>query len=463
MSNPSPAGAPIMPSMDIGTLRRHDKPVPRYTSYPTAPHFHDGVGERDYADWLGAVGAAERISLYLHVPFCARMCWYCGCHTKVVKRYEPVAGYAGLLRREAGLVAGQLREGPSVGHVHWGGGTPTMLSAADFAALMDGLRDRFSFAPDAEVAVEIDPRTLDQAKVAALAGAGVNRASLGVQDLNETVQVAINRIQPYEMTARAVERLRAAGIGAINFDLIYGLPRQGLAEVERTVDLAAGLRPDRLSIFGYAHVPWMKTHQRMIDEAELPGATERLEQAEAAAARLVSHGYRRIGLDHFALPDDAMTRALDEGRLRRNFQGYTDDRAEVLLGLGASSIGALPRGYVQNAVAFKAYGEAVEAGRLPVAKGIALDDDDRLRRAVIEQLMCYLTVDLERVARDHGLPAEGFLEDLDALAPQARDGLVRLDGWRVTIPEAARLMMRTVCAVFDRYLATGKGRHSRAV
>ncbi len=449
--------------MDIGTLRRHDKAVPRYTSYPTAPHFHAGVGDRDYRDWLGGVGAADRVSLYLHVPFCAKMCWYCGCHTKVVSRYQPVAGYAELLRREAGLVARAVREAPLVSHVHWGGGTPTMLSAADFAGLMTGLRDDFRFAPDAEVAVEIDPRTLDRDKVAALAEAGVNRASLGVQDLNAEVQAAINRIQPYEMTALAVERLRAAGIAAINFDLIYGLPRQGLAEVERTVDLAAGLKPDRLSIFGYAHVPWMKTHQRMIDEAELPGATERLEQAEAAAARLVAHGYRRIGLDHFALPGDAMTRALDEGRLRRNFQGYTDDRAEVLLGFGASSIGALPQGYVQNAVPFKDYGEAVGAGRLPVAKGIVLDDDDRLRRAVIERLMCDLTVDLEELARAYGRPAEGFIGDMDALAPLAWDGLVLLDGWRVTIPEEARLMMRTVCAAFDRYLATGKGRHSRAV
>jgi len=449
--------------MDMELLQRYDTPVPRYTSYPTAPHFHAGVDAEVYGDWLAAIPRDERMSLYLHVPFCTRMCWYCGCHTKVVRQYAPVGDYARVLEREAGLVAGAIPKGPQVTHVHWGGGTPTMLSSEDFTALMSALRERFAFAARAEVAVEIDPRTLTEGKAIALARAGVTRASLGVQDFNDIVQRAINRIQPFEMSAEVVAWLRGAGISAINFDLMYGLPHQTVELVVQTVDQAVRLEPDRLALFGYAHVPWMKTHQRMIDEATLPGAAERLRQAEAAAERLAEHGYRRIGLDHFARADDTLARALDDGRLRRNFQGYTDDQAAVLLGFGASAIGSLPQGYVQNAVPFGAYAEAIESGQLATSRGVGIDADDRLRRAVIERLMCDLSVDLSALGADLEAPPDAFAEELSALAPMVRDGLVAVEGSRVHITGAGQPLMRSVCAVFDRYLATGKGRHSRAV
>lgn len=436
--------------------------MPRYTSYPTAPHFTPAVGADAYRDWLAGIGGDAALSLYFHVPFCEAMCWYCGCHTRIVGRYGPVADYAALLAAEMAMVADAIAAEPAVAHVHWGGGTPTMLKPEDFAALMDAARRYFRFAADAEVAVEIDPRTLTRAMAEALAEAGVTRASLGVQDFNSHVQRAINRVQPFAVTADAVTRLRDCGIAAINFDLMYGLPGQTVADVVRTVDMAVTLAPDRLALFGYAHVPWMKTHQRMIDEAALPDGPARLAQAEGAAERLVAHGYRRIGLDHFARRDDSLAKALDDGRLRRNFQGYTADRATHLLGFGASAIGRVAQGYVQNAVPLRDYGRAIGAGRLATARGLQLSADDRLRGDVIERLMCDLTVDLEATAAAHGA-RESFAAELARLADMAAGGVVELDGPRVRISERGRPWMRTVAAVFDRYLETGKARHSRAV
>ena len=448
--------------MEKTPLGQFDAPVPRYTSYPTAPHFQPGVNARTYAEWLANIGGNDALSLYFHVPFCAEMCWYCGCHTKIVKRYKPVGDYAGLLADEVALTAAQVRAEPRVVHVHWGGGTPTMLAEGDFLSLMDTVHNHFPFADDAEVAVEIDPRTLTRVMAGALALAGVNRASLGVQDFNDHVQQAINRIQPFEVTQRAVGWLKEAGIKSINFDLMYGLPGQTVDDVIRTVDQAVRLGPDRLAVFGYAHVPWMKAHQRMIDEDRLPPGPERLAQALAAGRRLGEHGYRAIGLDHFARPADALARALDEGRLRRNFQGYTTDRASVLLGFGASAIGSLGEGYVQNQVPFADYGRAIRKGRLAVARGIQLTADDRLRRAVIERLMCGLAADLEEIAAGFGLD-ETFAPELAALKPLAEDGLVDVRGSHVRITERGRPWMRTIAAQFDRYLETGKARHSRAV
>jgi len=440
-----------------------DQQVPRYTSYPTAPHFGPAVDGTVYAGWLRAVDPEARLSLYLHVPFCAQMCWYCGCHTKIVRRDAPVHAYAETLATEIALVAAALPDRMGVAAIHWGGGTPTMLSATDFAALMARLGSCFEIAGDTDVAVEIDPRTLDREKADALAQAGVTRASLGVQDFNPDVQRAINRVQPFETTAQAVADLRHAGVAAINFDLMYGLPGQTVADVMRSVDLAAELAPDRVALFGYAHVPWMKRHQQRIDETALPGGDERLAQLEAAAAQLARQGYRRVGLDHFARADDPMARALDDGELRRNFQGYTVDAAPVLLGFGASAIGSLEQGYVQNLIPLKGYAEAVAAGQLPVARGIAIDDEDRLRRDVVERLMCDSAIDLDAVCRAHGIATGHFDDELGALRPFERDGLVAISGHRIDLTDVGRPFVRNVCAVFDSYLETGAGRHSRAV
>jgi oxygen-independent coproporphyrinogen-3 oxidase len=319
-------------------------------------------------------------------------------------------------------------------------------------------RQRFDFAPQAEIAVEIDPRTLTPEFIAAMADMGVSRASLGLQDFNAHVQEAINRIQPFAMVEDAVNALRAAGIGAINFDLIYGLPYQTRTDVERSVDLAVGLQPDRLSVFGYAHVPWMKTHQKMIPDEALPGTEERYKQCEALGARLIGHGYVRIGLDHFAKTDDAMSRALEGGTLRRNFQGYTVDDASALVGFGASSIGKLPQGYVQNHVPLKAYADAITAGTLATARGVALSRDDRTRARIIEKLMCDLAVDLA----DFGGP-QVWQEELSAIEPLEEDGLARVSGSRIEVTELGRPFMRLVCAAFDAYLKPQPARYSKAI
>lgn len=437
-------------------LELHDLRVPRYTSYPTAPHFHGGVTAETYAEWLRNLPNAAPLSLYLHIPYCTEMCWYCGCHTKATHRYAPVRDYVGVLQAEIAGVADTIGSRQTVSHIHWGGGTPTILTDNDLAAVMAGLRDRFDFTGDAEIAIEADPRTLTYEKTLALADAGVTRASLGVQDCNAHVQAAINRVQPFEQTAAAVAALRAAGIERINIDLMYGLPLQTVADVRRTVDAVLPLAPDRLAVFGYAHVPWMKSHQKMIDDAALPGAGERLQQAEAMAQALVARGYRHIGLDHFARADDPLSVALQTGNLRRNFQGYTTDRADTLLGFGASAIGSLPQGYVQNSADFDAYDRAINAGRLATVRGVALSNDDRRRRTVIERLMCNLAVELDDMGAD-------FADELVMLQDFAKDGLVRLDGATVTVTEPGRPWLRVICAVFDRYLQQDEARHSAAV
>jgi len=444
-------------------LARYDRPVPRYTSYPTAPQFHAGIDAAVYRRWLGELAPEAILSLYLHVPFCRRLCWYCGCHTTVARRREPVAEYLSLLLAELDLVSDALGTRHAVGHVHFGGGTPTILAPDDLLRLGLRLRRSFDVRPDAEIAVEIDPRELDEATVAALAEIGVTRASLGVQDVNPVVQRAINREQPFELTERAAARLRAAGIRDLNVDLMYGLPYQTEARVLRSIDAVLGLSPARIALFGYAHVPWMKRHQRLIEETALPDQAARAAQFEAASARLLDAGYVAIGLDHFARPDDALAIAQREGRLHRNFQGYTTDAAPALIGCGASAIGSLAQGYVQNAVPLPEYREAIRSGRLATVRGIEIDDEDRLRRAVIERLMCQYGVDLDELCRHFAWPVDRFAPELETLARFEADGLVRIEGHEVRVEPPGRPLVRSVCAIFDRYLERGQGRHSRAI
>jgi oxygen-independent coproporphyrinogen-3 oxidase len=443
-------------------IAKYETRVPRYTSYPTAPHFETSVDGAVYRSWLGALPGAAPVSLYLHVPFCASLCWYCGCHTRVARGYDAVAEYIDLLEREIDLVAdtsGPLR----AGHIHWGGGTPNMIAVGGLSRLMEQIGRRFTMDGSAEVSVELDPRLLDPDQARGLAAAGVTRASLGVQDFDPAVQRVINRVQPFEITEHAVEWLRGAAISRINFDLMYGLPLQTEASVVATVDQAAGLRPDRIALFGYAHVPWMKKHQLLLPEHKLPSPAERVRQADAAARRLVQHGYLRIGLDHFAVREDTMVSRLAEGRLHRNFQGYTDDPCDTLLGFGLSAIGSLPQGYVQNTTDVTTYRESVRSGRLATARGCKLSVDDRLRRDVIERLMCDLRVDLAEVAHHHDMRPSTLVDALPAIDGLAADGIVSRDGWRVAVTESGRPLVRSVCAAFDRYLNDDRTRHARAL
>jgi oxygen-independent coproporphyrinogen III oxidase len=450
--------------MDPALIRRYaDQRLPRYTSYPTAPHFTEAVGETECTRWLEALDPKARLSLYFHVPFCRSLCWYCGCHTKVPGHDEPIARYVETLEAEIRLVAARLPTRLTVAHLHWGGGTPTIIGAARFARIMDLVREIFAVADDAELAIEIDPRRLDDEMVAALRAAGINRASLGVQSFDPAVQQAINRRQSFDATKRAVEGLRDAGITRLNFDLLYGLPHQTASSCEETVAQALTLAPDRLAVFGYAHLPSLKLHQRRLDEAALPDAVAREAQADAIATSLQDAGYAAIGLDHFARPDDALAQALTARRLRRNFQGYTTDAADALLGFGASSIGSWPQGYAQNAPQLGAYAEAVAAGNLPVARGLVLDAHDRLRRDIVEAIMCYLEVDLAALAARHGVAPEALEGERARLTELAQVGIVWLDGWQVRVAEDCRLLTRAVAAVFDTYLSATQARHARAI
>jgi oxygen-independent coproporphyrinogen-3 oxidase len=437
--------------------------LPRYTSYPTAPHFSAAIGPDTYAKWLKAIPSNASASLYLHVPFCRAMCWYCGCHTSVVRRDEPIAVYASALRCEIELVSRQIGRRLQVDHVHFGGGTPTIMAPETFADLIGSIRHSFFVRPSAEIAVEIDPRRLTHQMIAALAYGGVNRASLGVQSFDPVVQRAINRVQSFEATAAATRGLRRAGISSINFDLIYGLPHQTVASCLETVSRCVELRPDRLSVFGYAHVPAFKKHQRKIEEASLPDSLERYHQSEAIARALTRAGYVQIGLDHFALPDDGMAAALHDGTLRRNLQGYTTDTGNILLGFGASAIGRLPQGYVQNEVATRAYSTAIAGGRLATAKGYALTDDDRLRAEIIERIMCDFAADLGQICARHGSVAKTMLESSIRLQDLISDGVVKLDGTALSVTDDSRFLVRAVAAAFDAHLAGSGQRHSRAV
>jgi oxygen-independent coproporphyrinogen III oxidase len=437
--------------------------LPRYTSYPTAPHFSAAIGPDTYAQWLEAIPSNVSASLYLHVPFCRAMCWYCGCHTSVVRRDEPVTVYAAALRCEIDLVSRRIDRRLKVDHVHFGGGTPTIMTPETFADLIGSIRHSFLVQPSAEIAVEIDPRRLTHQMIEALAYGGVNRASLGVQSFDPDVQRAINRVQSFEATAAATEGLRRAGITGINFDLIYGLPHQTVASCLETVRRCVELRPGRFSVFGYAHVPAFKKHQRKIEEAVLPDSLERHRQSEAIAAALTRAGYVQIGLDHFALPGDGMTGALREGTLRRNFQGYTTDTSNVLLGFGASAIGHLPQGYVQNEVGTRAYCQSIASGRLATVKGYALTADDRLRAEIIERIMCEFGADLGQICARHGSAAEAMLKSSPRLRDLISDGIVELDGASLVVPDAARFLLRSVAAAFDAHLDGSKQLHSRAV
>ncbi len=451
-----------------GLLAKYDRRVPRYTSYPTAVQFTPAVQGDRYRAWLGDLDPALPLSLYFHIPFCDSLCWFCGCHTTVVRRYAPIAAYMELLLREldrvADLLPGSVKAGRhKVCHIHLGGGTPTILEPADMERLFERLRARFELLPDADIAIENDPREFNQDLVETMARVGVNRVSLGLQDVNIQVQRAVNRVQSIDETRRVAQALRGAGIGSINIDLMYGLPYQTVARVLTSVEAALDLAPDRVCLFGYAHVPWMKKHQRLIDEAGLPDAAERFAQYLAAAGCLKEAGYVWIGLDHFARPGDDLAKAARNKTLHRNFQGYTTDPAPARLGFGPSAIGMLPQGFVQNQVSMKAYRDAIEAGALPVARGLALSGDDRLRGAVIERLMCFLEVDLGAIAQGFEADPRVFAGDLAALEEMAADGLVEIDGWRVRVTEAGRPFLRTACAAFDPYLEPGAARHAQAV
>jgi oxygen-independent coproporphyrinogen-3 oxidase len=447
-------------------VARYDGRAPRYTSYPTAPHFTGAVGPGVYAGWLAALPKEAALSLYLHVPFCERLCFYCGCNTGVVRLESSRRAYARRLVDEIERASALFGRRARVRHIHWGGGTPTTLPADELVAIMRRLRALFDVDSDAEVAIEIDPTSLPQDRLAALAEMGVTRVSLGVQDLEPAVQQAIGRRQTYAQTEACARAARELGVRSLNLDLIYGLPLQTAQSVTRTARRALDLGADRVAVFGYAHVPWMKKHQAVISERSLPAARERFLQQQAMHRVLTEEGgYVAIGLDHYARPGDAMARAASEGRLGRGFQGYTTDDAPALVGFGASAISQTAQGYAQNAPTAAAYGALIDAGGLATARGIALNPEDRLRRDVIEQLMCALRVDLVATAKAHGADPSALIADARGLARFSEDGLADFDGRNVTVTERGRPFLRSVAALFDAYLGENveSPRHARAI
>lgn len=429
-------------------IKRHAKPLPRYTSYPTANHFGP-IGPALYRHWLAALPEDASLSLYLHIPFCEQLCWYCGCSTKAVRRYEPVADYLEVLLEEIAALAPLMPERHRVTHIHWGGGSPDILKAQHIVKLGEALRQRFRVAPNAEVAVEVDPRLMSADQADAFAQIGVNRVSIGVQDFDAKVQAAIGRVQTFATTRGVIEQFRARGIGSVNVDLVYGLPHQSVASVRRTLEQVVELSPDRIAIFGYAHLPSRLRHQRLIDEAALPGPVERFAQARALAEMLVEAGYAQLGLDHFAKAGDALA----SQALNRNFQGYTTDTADALIGLGATAISKLPQGYAQNAVAVDEYERRVRADGLATARGHAYRGDDDVRAYAIERLMCDFALCGGDLTQRFGARAEAIRAEVAAIVAGDEDGFVEATPQGLRLTAKGRPFVRNICAELDAYLA----------
>ncbi len=440
--------------------------VPRYTSYPAAPHFQIDEN-RTGGHWVKTMPEGTDLSLYIHIPFCQKMCWYCGCHTKITRRYAPIEDYVHLVVREIDLLAAALPGDHRIKQIHFGGGSPGLVRATDFALIMDRIRSHFSVADSAEIAIEIDPRNISEGRVATYAKHGVNRISLGVQDFNNKTLKAVNREQPFHLTYEGLKLIRGYGIKRINMDVLYGLPHQNVETVLATLEKVLLLNPDRVAFFGYAHVPWMKKHMRMIDEGTLPKEDLRFDIFHAGTAFLNKAGYKTIGIDHFAKGDDPLYQSLQNGTLRRNFQGYTTDQTPALIGIGASAIGQTKNGFIQNHPDLPLYKQAILAGDLPIKKICPIGKDDKIRARIIESLMCYSTVNLNEICRDFGLDPSDFSRELDALKPYETLGFVTCDGGVITIHPEAILMVRTICSIFDRYFQPQNNadapRHARAI
>ena len=460
-----------MNAFDPDLIRRYDGPGPRYTSYPTAPQLQLDFTAQDYQDLCAASNARrpqKPLSVYVHIPFCKSLCYYCACSKIVTRHPEKAARYLERLHKEIDLQADLFDEDRPLEQLHFGGGTPTYLSAAQMGVLMGHLEQRFGFAPadTREFSIEIDPRTLDSGSLDELRSQGFNRVSFGVQDLDARVQGAVNRIQPEQMTLGAIEEARRAGFGALSLDLIYGLPHQTVESFAKTVDQIISMRPERLAVYNYAHLPDLFRAQRLIDETHLPGPELKLEIFAEVVRQLTEAGYVHIGLDHFALPDDGLAIAQRNNTLQRNFQGYSTHADCDLIGLGLTSIGKVAEGYAQNQKLLSDYYAAIDSGVLPVVRGMRLTHDDRLRRAVIQRLMCHSKLLMAEIEADFDICfAEYFSAQLDALGALAADGLVEISDTDITVSEKGRYLLRPIAMVFDAYLPAhaARGRFSKVI
>ncbi|MDE4273436.1 oxygen-independent coproporphyrinogen III oxidase [Phaeobacter gallaeciensis] len=445
----------------LASLGLFDAKVPRYTSYPTAPHFAGGVNASVFSGWLRDIAPGSQISLYVHVPFCRRLCWFCACRTQGTQSDAPVRAYLDTLKAEIALLKSHLPEGVSLSRLHWGGGTPTLLSADMIRELAAAQADLAPWAPGTKFSVEIDPNECDAARLDALAEAGMNRASIGVQDFDATIQNAIGRLQSYELTHETFEMLRARGIHSINADILFGLPHQTPERITDSAQKLLSLSPDRVALFGYAHVPWMARRQTMIPTDTLPTPENRLDLFDTARRLFLWDGYREIGIDHFARPDDSLVKAQTSGRLKRNFQGYTEDPADVLIGIGASAISRFPQGYAQNAPGTADHAKAIATGQFATARGHVFQGEDKLRGRMIESLMCDFRISAEEILGKFSISTQRLRELLEDTA-RAFPNMVELSQEGLSIPERARPLTRMIARSLDAYEVNQAG-HSSAI
>ncbi|MDD3288968.1 MAG: oxygen-independent coproporphyrinogen III oxidase [Alphaproteobacteria bacterium] len=422
------------------------KPVPRYTSYPPAPAFHGGITAGEYAKIISGLSDDEAVSLYIHIPFCRSLCLYCGCHTSVTLKDDRIESYLDAVVREMDLISKTIKRKQRISHLHFGGGTPNSLSKNAMTGIFRALRDFFDISACAEIAMELDPRLITREQAEVMAKCGVTRVSLGVQDVNPKVQDVVNRTQPYEMISQACDMLRDVGIRKINFDLMYGLPLQTPGSVSDSVRQAICLSPDRVAFFSYAHVPQIKKHQVALEQYGLPDKFALIEQERAGRQVLLDAGYIAIGMDHFAKPEDSLAISMKERRLRRNFQGYTDDAAKTLLGIGASSIGFASGAFFQNERDVEIYQSILQSGKFATMRGIKLTNDDCARAAIIEALMCYMECDAG---------SGSFDAEIKALKPFVDAGIIEITDNKISLAIPDRVAIRVICSIFDRYLGAG--------
>lgn len=432
---------------DLGVYTSH---APRYTSYPTAVQFHNGINADFSKSALQNLNIEKPVSVYAHIPFCERLCWYCACRTQGTKSHRPVAAYLEGLLQEIKMLREMLPEGVRMGRLHWGGGTPTILLPDEVAVLANAIKDVFQVDDPFEFSVEIDPTLVDKDKISALSDAGMNRASVGIQDFDPRVQQAIGRLQSLEQTADCVADLRAAGIQSLNTDILYGLPHQTPESVNETLTRVQSLNPDRIALYGYAHVPWMAKRQQMIDEAALPGGPARRGLFDQMAERLETSGYDAIGIDHFAKPGDTLAAAAASGRLRRNFQGYTTDSCDTLIGLGASAISKYAEGYAQNAPRSSQYLRMVTEGGLATQRGVAISETDRMRARAIEMVMCDFKVDKTELEESFGPLTRALDKNIDDILLEY-GRFVEPTDTGFTVHNKQRALARLIARKFDAY------------
>lgn len=445
----------------LAKLGLFDAKVPRYTSYPTAPHFSNDVTPELFGAWINAIPADSQISLYIHVPFCRRLCWFCACRTQGTASASPVAAYVETLKQELKILKAQLPDGITLSRLHWGGGTPTLLEPAMMEDLVGAIFDVAPMAPEGEFSVEIDPNEFDDARLTVLSRAGMNRASIGVQDFDPDIQETIGRIQGYDVTRDAVDAIRAHGVKSLNADILFGLPHQSQARITESVQKLLSLSPDRVALYGYAHVPWMAKRQQMIPSDALPTPQERLALFETARKLFLWDNYAEIGIDHFATKEDGLAIAQANGTLRRNFQGYTDDTSDVLIGVGASSISRFPQGYAQNAPATSAHTGKIRDGQFSISRGHAFKDDDKLRSRLIEALMCDFQINSQEIIDAFGI-SQSQLQDVYRPLVEGFPDMLEVTPQGIFIPEKARPLTRMMARALDIY-GLDKAGHSSAI